>query len=423
MHSFTFNGHSSTEFGIRIERLPDLNRSERKYKSESVPGRNGKIYQLQNAWEEVEVSYDIFAGGPNDGDVVASFSGIMEWLNSADGYAVLSDTYDSTHYRMAVFVDATAVSSQWHTWGKATITFSCRPERYIAETPATLTNPMTINNPTNHNAHPVLELNGSGYANLVRIDGRTNVLGIEDYAAAGYFTRLPAGCETEGYRGCRVTPNGSRIPNTGSNTTTGTYTAGQVVYSASANYGLGLPMIVKPKTEYSLSFKVSKTGSTDAVQSTVYFFDQFGKYISRYLTNSTPYSSNVGIEFNFTTPTECGAIMLVVSGGTDATTYTVKNIMLNYGLTAQTYGAYGVTVSKVKIGDVTMNINGPFSKAVIDCENEILTLEGQQANASSSLYDQDGFPSAEYLHLEPGNNSYSAVNVSSGKITKRFWEL
>lgn len=133
MHSFTFNGHSSEEFGIRIERFPDLNRSARKFKSASVAGRNGNIYQFQDAWEEVTVSYQIFAGERQQGAAVSDFTEIVEWLNSADDYAVLTDTYDPKHYRMAVFADEMDIESEWHTFGKATIRFRCKPQRYLAQ--------------------------------------------------------------------------------------------------------------------------------------------------------------------------------------------------------------------------------------------------------------------------------------------------
>lgn len=132
-NTFTFNGHSSDEFGIRIERKPDLNRSGRKYKSATVTGRNGNIYQLQDAWDEVTVAYHIYAGGRDKGDVLPAFTDIMEWLNSADDYAVLTDTYDPEHYRLAVFVDSTDIESQWYTIGEATIKFRCQPQRYLAQ--------------------------------------------------------------------------------------------------------------------------------------------------------------------------------------------------------------------------------------------------------------------------------------------------
>lgn len=161
MHSFTFNGHSSDEFGIRIERFPDLNRSERKYKSASVAGRNGNIYQMQNAWEEVTVSYQIFAGERAAGAAVTDFTEIVEWLNSADDYAVLTDTYDPAHYRLAVFVDDLEIESEWHTFGKATVRFRCRPQRYLAQG-TNLMAKMTAGTYSTNGGTVVVDANGKG---------------------------------------------------------------------------------------------------------------------------------------------------------------------------------------------------------------------------------------------------------------------
>lgn len=154
-HSFTFNGHSSDEFGIKIERFRALNRPARKYDSAAVPGRNGNIYSLQNAWDEVLVSYQIWA--QRDTDLEDKWTGIMEWLNSADGYAELTDTYDTEHYREAVFVDATDIENIWNRTGRALISFRCRPERFLVNSQIALdtssrlgtmtttsTSPMTI---------------------------------------------------------------------------------------------------------------------------------------------------------------------------------------------------------------------------------------------------------------------------------------
>ena len=420
--TFTWNGHSSDEFGIDIERKPDLNRSARKFQTASVPGRNGNIYQLENAWEEVMVTYDIFAGGPNYGDAVTSFTTIMEWLNSADGYAVLSDTYDSTHYRLGVFVDVTMITSTWHQHGRATITFRCRPERFLVETPASISSGATIANSTNHNSLPLLELVGSGYANLVKIDGREKLLGISYDGDLEGFAQMPS--DVEGYIivSCGLAPSNGKVPDVAHVNVT-TITTGGLVYTAGADYGAGIPMGVRGNTEYTVACTVTKSGSSDAVKSTVYFFDRTGKYMNLYLTKSTNYSSGMTVSHSFTTPSECGWILLVIGGATGSTTYTLGSIRLNYGLTVQSYSAYAVTTATVKIKNVTMNITGPFKNAKIDCENETLYLEGQMVNMAMSLYDSNGFPSSEFLHLEPGNNSYTTTNVTSGTITKRFWEL
>ena len=175
MHSFTFNGHSSEEFGIRIERFPDLNRSARKFKSASVSGRNGNIYQMEDAWEEVTVSYQIFAGERQEGAAVADFTEIVEWLNSADDYAVLTDSYDPKHYRLAVFVDELEIESQWHTFGKATVRFRCRPQRFLAQ---------GINNmpKISETSFTILDMTAT-----VDSNGTIRIIGVNDVETSFYF--------------------------------------------------------------------------------------------------------------------------------------------------------------------------------------------------------------------------------------------
>lgn len=252
-NTFTFNGHSSDEFGIKIERFRPLNRPPRKYDAAAVSGRNGNIYKLQDAWEEILVSYEIFAGDQKNGETIAIFANmnpvtfsdikysgrtvqelrfffpkvlyvapniisvningnetitfpvpmyggtydyisgtltvtsdrdgndleepdvyhlephsvvtvsgantfgivspatakveimrignaqtldrqwtnIMEWLHSADGYAELYDTFDADHYRKAVFVDSADIQNSWNHYGRAVVSFHCRPERFL----------------------------------------------------------------------------------------------------------------------------------------------------------------------------------------------------------------------------------------------------------------------------------------------------
>lgn len=136
-HTFTWNGHSSDEFGIKIERFPGLNRPARKYTASNVPGRNGNLYELQDAWEEVIQSYEIYAGGQSKNSP-QDFMRIMEWLSEPNGYAVLTDSYDVDHYREAVFVDAMDIANSWNRYGRAIVTFRCRPERFLSSNSITL---------------------------------------------------------------------------------------------------------------------------------------------------------------------------------------------------------------------------------------------------------------------------------------------
>lgn len=131
MHNFTFNGICSEEYGLVIKDSPKtLSRPKRKYISASVPGRNGNLYALEDTWEEVEQSYDVVA---EDGEtsLPGRLTEIMEWLHSADDYAELTNTMDPDHYMLAVCVDAIEVKEQFAKWGRATIKFRCRPERFL----------------------------------------------------------------------------------------------------------------------------------------------------------------------------------------------------------------------------------------------------------------------------------------------------
>ena len=425
MHSFTFNGHSSTEFGIRIERLPDLNRSERKYKSESVPGRNGKIYQLQNAWEEVEVSYDIFAGGPNDGDVVASFSDIMEWLNSADGYAELTDSYDPEHYRQAVFVNGTSISSQWHTWGKATITFSCRPERYIVETPISVANGSGVNvaNNTNHIAHPVITLNGDGTRSLMDLTSRT-VLNPDLHLVTGAFQlnqliQELGNSKVYWFREYASFPDGKHIEYTGSTNIGGTVSAitnstGVFQFTPSGDFGVGLIVPVDPSADYSLSF----TKSTHATRVDIWLAEKSGynNIIKKISSTSS---------FSFRTPANCGYALIVFYG--DASNQaTFTGVMLNEGTTMEPFKAYASAVTNtLTVKNISLRFNSSgFREAVVDCERENFSVNGVDKNNISKILDQYGNQSVDYLRLEEGNNNVTfSGSITSATIDRRLWQL
>lgn len=97
-----FNGVSSRDAGVKhVEHYPDLNRPARKVDVFSVPGRSGSVIFPQNAWEDIERQYDIFAGDGLRGTAPGKFMSISEWLNSADGYARLEDTYEPDIFRLA----------------------------------------------------------------------------------------------------------------------------------------------------------------------------------------------------------------------------------------------------------------------------------------------------------------------------------
>jgi hypothetical protein len=60
MHSLTFNGTASDTLGVRIERSPRIIRPRRKSDVITIPGRNGDIVFMQDAWNNYVQPYEIF---------------------------------------------------------------------------------------------------------------------------------------------------------------------------------------------------------------------------------------------------------------------------------------------------------------------------------------------------------------------------
>lgn len=173
MHnSLTYNGISSEQLGLRVERIPNANRPARKFDRYSVPGRNGDIIVMQDAWENIEQSYEIW-WGKDPGDAVKGGYTLSSWLFGSEGYQTLTDTIDPDHFRKAVFVGPFDVENTLMRYGRATITFDCDPRRFLMSgqdwIPFTTSGWMELLNPTPFPAKPVIDITiGAGQvANIV----------------------------------------------------------------------------------------------------------------------------------------------------------------------------------------------------------------------------------------------------------------
>lgn len=434
-HTFTFNGRCSDEFGVKIERMPNLNRSARKFRSSSVPGRNGAIYELENAWEEVTISYEIFAGGNKAGDAVPSFTEIVEWLNSADDYAELYDSYDKDHYRMAVFVEAVEIESFWHKHGRATVTFNCRPERYLANGVQVIEPGDMVNNPTNHIAKPIITLTGSGAHSLYPVDRPLNDVSLTD--------QLNFSARLSDYMGWfRYAQYSSRgVYNFYAISSGGTVSAqdaehGRIAFSpyqvtpaqdeidrGLGNYcGLGTAVELTPGAYYTLTCNAVSSGQNRV---TVWYF---ASNASHYLTSGRAYKTKTGagkFTMTFKVPTN-SSIAMIVFERPDGTPCTFSSIMLSAGSAEQTFRPYvEENTNSFTLGSRTLRFvaNG-FEQTVIDCERENIAIDGVDANMNSTVLDEDSNLSVEYLQLDKGSNEvdYSS-DITEAIIDPRLWEL
>ncbi len=186
----SWNGERSDQYGIYVEKYPNFQKPLRKFDKYTVPGRNGDIIMMQDAWENVEQKYDIFAGNGEKHSVPDSFSHVADWLYSPNGYCELWDDFDPTHFRLAyvseqINVDSLSIGRV----GRATLTFNCKPQRFLMsgknqiEIHAT---PFTVYNPTAFAAKPLIFVERSAAGSgTVSVNG--TIFTITDLPEYGLF--------------------------------------------------------------------------------------------------------------------------------------------------------------------------------------------------------------------------------------------
>lgn len=233
----TFNGQTSTAAGVKaVEYYPALDRPRRKFTKMEIPGRTGDIVLFEDAWEDYEQEYEIYAGTGAQGSAPTQFRSIFEWLHSANGYARLEDTYDTTIYRKAYYAGPTDVENVLNRFGRATIKFMCQGKRWLksGETAITVSSTDTnITNPTAFPARPVIVVTGSGNGTLtvggtvvtltgistgmiidcerMTVTNSAGTTNLNSVMTLGEFPTIPAGTSavqfTGGITSLAITPN------------------------------------------------------------------------------------------------------------------------------------------------------------------------------------------------------------------------
>ena len=175
--SFTFDGITSSNYGVYITGEAVFNAPARAVEMVNVPGRNGAIAIDQGRFENIEVTYP---SGMFDDGASGFQSRITEFRNillSRYTYKRLTDEYNPDEFRMGLYKSGLDVSPAQLRAGQFNITFDCKPQRWLTsgETVQTFSSSSTINNPTLFDARPLLEVKGLGTLTL-----GTSVLTITD---------------------------------------------------------------------------------------------------------------------------------------------------------------------------------------------------------------------------------------------------
>ena len=166
MTYFTYNGRSSADFGLHIEKKEVFSAPEYDAEFISIPGRSGDIINPNRRFSNIKVTYTVFLARKNIAALASVLRDIKGWLYSEpDRYHEITDSYDAEYFRYGVISGSLDIEEQLNKVGSFTVTFNCKPFKYSfagQETVSADASTLTMTNPTAFESRPYIKLYGSG---------------------------------------------------------------------------------------------------------------------------------------------------------------------------------------------------------------------------------------------------------------------
>lgn len=154
--------HRNTEFGVELLSLPTRPHPARKGTLVDVPGRNGKLFMDEGAYDRILVPIRMMA-------VDGNMDAVGGWL-SGSGLLRFGDDPNRA-YRASVTKEFSVSNRNPRLRGQEfTATFDCEPFRYVYPAPEAIevtVSGTTIQNPGNVFSQPEISVTGSGDIALV----------------------------------------------------------------------------------------------------------------------------------------------------------------------------------------------------------------------------------------------------------------
>lgn len=194
IHKLTFNGTDSDSLGIFITGSGTFNAAELDVVKYEIPGRNGDLIVPNNRYKNIEVVYPAFIPG----DFSTRVQSIRSWMRSATTYAELIDTYDPTHYRLAIPTGIQEFTpANRNDAANFQLIFDCKPQRFLMSGKSwmSVSTGHTFVNLTQFDALPKIGILGGNPGDTITIND-----GVRNYTLT-CVEAVPAGavidCETK----------------------------------------------------------------------------------------------------------------------------------------------------------------------------------------------------------------------------------
>lgn len=129
MGIITFNGKSSSSFGITVECYPSPNRPARRGTVLQIPGRNGNLVIEDGTYENVTLKFDVYLSA-EPANLYDRAAAVADWLLGSSGYQRLTTEYEPDIFRLARFAGPLDIEAILNSHGRATLEFDCYPQRF-----------------------------------------------------------------------------------------------------------------------------------------------------------------------------------------------------------------------------------------------------------------------------------------------------
>lgn len=169
MSFFTYNGRSSEEFGLHIEKKDVFSAPEYDAAFTSIPGRSGDLIVSNHRFANVKVSYTVFLARKSIADLSDVLRAVKGWLYAQpDRYHEITDSYDTGYIRYGVISGTLDIEEQFNKLGSFRVTFNCKPFKYSVEglQEISVESGGSLFNPEAFTAKPVITLMGKGNLTL-----------------------------------------------------------------------------------------------------------------------------------------------------------------------------------------------------------------------------------------------------------------
>ena len=165
-----FDGQSSRDYGLVVESYPSLNHGVKRGEAYAIAGRNGTFYREDGTYDNYIQAYNVAVreGRFRRADLRAA--DIAAWLSGKTGFLRLEDSFEPEFFKLARYAGPLNIEQLLGVYGRCTLEFDCRPERWLLSGEETeafkSTGDHYVYNPTNFEAKPLIKMTGTGALTL-----------------------------------------------------------------------------------------------------------------------------------------------------------------------------------------------------------------------------------------------------------------